>query len=242
MADGSSVGTGATADAIVQRAMDEFGRVDILVNNAGGGADGRLAELSDADIEGQIAAMLMGPYMLMRRVWPIMAAQKYGRVVNVMSAALLGVQLHTAYCAAKGGLIGLTNSAAAEGAALGISANGVWPVAATRLNSELKNHDQDMYARMMQFPPERVAETMIYLSSAECTLNGEMFSVGGGRVARIGFFTDTGYFNRDLSAEDLAEHIEEAREMSGATLVTSAKQEVGRFPVDIEPPAAARSR
>ena len=231
VADATSVGAGASAATIVDHALAEFGRVDIVVNNAGGGTDGRVPDLSDDEVEGQIGSLLLGPFMLMRRAWPHMVAQRYGRIVNVMSAALLGVELHAAYCAAKAGLIGLTNSAAAEGAAHGIAVNGVWPVAGTRLNDELKHKDRDMYDRMMQFRPSQVAESMIFLGSEASEVNGEMFSVGGGRVARIGFYSGGGYVDRDLTAEELAANVDVLRDMDDAVLVTSAKQEVNRFPV-----------
>lgn len=67
--------------------------------------------------------------MLIRRAWPHMREQRYGRIVNMMSGTLVGMVGTGAYSAGKAGLIGVTNTAAIEGGPLGIFANGVWPVA-----------------------------------------------------------------------------------------------------------------
>jgi len=232
VADGSSVGSGVSAGAIVQHAMSHFGRIDILVNNAGGGLDGALEEKTDEEIEAQIHALLLGPYMLIRRAWPIMREQRFGRVVNMMSGALLGMELHTAYAAAKSGLIGLTNSAAFEGAPLGISVNGVWPLAFTRLAGELENRDPALFAWMQHFPPHLVAEAIVYLCSTKCAVTGEMFAVGGGRVGRVAIVSATGYRTAALTAEDLAAHLDDARDLSDAVVLNSAREEVARYPVD----------
>jgi hypothetical protein len=145
---------------------------------------------------------------------------------------MLGVELHAAYSSAKAGLIGLTNSGAFEGAPMGISVNGVWPQAYTRLAGNLNERDQALVPRMQQFHPGLVAEAIVYLCAEACPLNGEMFGVGGGRVARMGIFSASGYRNPRLTAEDLAAHIERARDMSDAVLLTSTRHEVARFPVD----------
>src|SRR5207253_3237014 len=110
--------------------------------------------------------------------------------------------------------IGLTNSAAYEGAELGIKANGVFPLASTRTNAGLGERDAQMGAWMEHFTPIQVAETVVYLCSPTCELNGELFGSGGGRVSRIGIYGGTGYRNVDLTAEDLAAHIAEARDMT----------------------------
>ena len=218
----------AVADAIVGRALEAFGRVDILVNNAGGSLGiVRIDQDTDAQVEGVLRSNLIGPYMLIRRAWPIMRAQGYGRIVNLMSGAMVGMEGTAAYSTGKSGLIGLTNTAAIEGAPHGIRVNGVWPVAQSRLASKLE--DQAMIEWMKQFPPELVAEGIVFLCSSACALNGEMFSVGGGRVARNALCSAQGFSDPKLTAETLAAHIEEARDMSRAVLLTSTQQETERY-------------
>ena len=228
VADGSAVGAGESADVIVGRALKAFGRLDILVNNAGGSLGiVRLDQDTDAQVEGVLRSNLIGPYMLIRRAWPLMRAQKYGRIVNLMSGAMVGMEGTAAYSSAKSGLIGLTNTAAIEGAPHGIGVNGVWPVAQSRLASKLE--DQALIEWMKQFPPELVAEGVVFLCSSACALNGEMFSIGGGRVARNALFSAPGFSDPKLTAETLAAHIEEARDMASAVLLTSTQQETGRY-------------
>lgn len=227
MADANTVGTGASASAIVEHAMDEFGRIDILVNNAGGSVGSHFHLDSDEEMEAVLRTNLMGPYMLMRRVWPIMQSQKYGRIVNMESGAVLGMEKTGSYSAAKAGLIGLSNVAATEGAPYGITVNGVWPIGMTRLASGLE--DKAVFDWMQQFPPEFVAEGIIYLCSSKCRPSGEMFSIGGGRMARTGIFGGEGYYEPALTAEIVASNIDAVRDMGNAALITSAAEECARF-------------
>ena len=217
VADASSVGTGASADAIVSRAMEAFGRIDILVNNAGGSIGiVEVDEDTDEQVEGIIRTNLLGPYMLIRRVWPIMKAQRYGRIVNIMSGAMLGMHGTAAYSSGKSGLIGLTNTISIEGAPFDIRANGVLPVAFTRLANRLK--DKETFEWMKQFPTELVAEGITYLCSAENPASGEIFHIGGGQVTRYGICAGSGFNDGQLTAESLAAHIEQARDMSNPVL------------------------
>jgi NAD(P)-dependent dehydrogenase (short-subunit alcohol dehydrogenase family) len=101
VADGTMIGTGAAAGAVVDHALDAFGRVDMLVNNAGGALIGDIDAFADDEIEGVLRTNLIGPYMLMRRVWPHLRAQSYGRIVNIMSSATLGIGNIAAYAAGK---------------------------------------------------------------------------------------------------------------------------------------------
>ena len=91
IADGTAVGSGDSAQVIVDAAMKAFGRVDILVNNAGGSRPFHNVDEDDDDkLEGVIRSNLLGSLMLMRRVWPVMRAQQYGRIVNTSSNTVLG--------------------------------------------------------------------------------------------------------------------------------------------------------
>lgn len=232
VADGSSVGSAASADAIVDRALEAFGQVDILVNNAGGNIVIELGGETDEELGAVIGSNFIGGYMLIRRVWPIMQARRYGRIVNMMSAAMLGMEKTSAYSAGKSGMIGLTNVAATEGAPYGILVNGIWPVGHTRLVGGLT--DPALIAWMQQFPPHLVAEAIIYFSSSENKVTGEMFSVGAGRVARNAFYNAEGFRDTNLTAESLAANIEGARDMSKAVLLAKTSDDNERF-FPIEP-------
>jgi NAD(P)-dependent dehydrogenase (short-subunit alcohol dehydrogenase family) len=227
IADGSSVGTAASADAIATRALEAFGRIDILINNAGGNIVTDLGGETDEELSAVIGSNFMGGYRLIRRVWPIMQAQRYGRIVNMMSAAILGMEKTSTYSTGKSGMIGLTNVAATEGAPYGILVNGIWPVGHTRLVGGLT--DPALIAWMNQFPPHLVAEAIIYFSSSENAVTGEMFSVGAGRVARNAFYNAEGFRDASLTAESLAANIEEARDMSKAVLLAKTSDNNDRF-------------
>jgi NAD(P)-dependent dehydrogenase (short-subunit alcohol dehydrogenase family) len=214
VANGDSVGTGEAATAIVQQAMEVFGRVDILVNNAGGSVVGALDAFEDHEIEGVVRTNLMGPYMLMRRVWPIMRAQGYGRIVNIMSGAMLGMGQVAPYAAGKAGLIGLNADAAIQGKALGIGVNGVCPVAYSRL---AKGGPQGASDWLKQgYPPALVAQAVVYLCSRDNTASGEIYNVGGGRVSRYAMYANDGFYDPALTAESLATHMDQARDMAAA--------------------------
>jgi NAD(P)-dependent dehydrogenase (short-subunit alcohol dehydrogenase family) len=219
VADGSMVGTGEAAAAMVDRAMAAFGRVDILVNNAGGAVVGALDAFEDAEIEGVLRTNLIGPYMLMRRAWPIMRAQGYGRIVNIMSGAILGLGAHAPYAAGKAGLMGLNADAALQGKAFGVAVNGVCPVAYSRL---AKGGPQEIADRLKQnYPPALVAEAVVFLCSRENAATGEIFHVGGGRVARYALFGNEGFYDAALTAESLAAHFDKARDLTGAAPLAS---------------------
>jgi NAD(P)-dependent dehydrogenase (short-subunit alcohol dehydrogenase family) len=219
IADGSMVGTGEAAAVMVDRAMAAFGRVDILVNNAGGAVVGALDAFEDAEIEGVLRTNLIGPYMLMRRAWPIMRAQGYGRIVNIMSGAIMGLGAHAPYAAGKAGLMGLNADAALQGKAFGVQVNGVCPVAYSRL---AKGGPQEIADRLKQnYPPALVAEAVVYLCSRENAASGEIFHVGGGRVARYALFGNEGFYDAALTAESLAAHFDQARDLAGAHPLTS---------------------
>ena len=214
IAEGSSVGTGESAQAIVDAAMAEFGRVDILVNNAGGNITTGVEDLSDERVEGILRSNFVGGYMLLRKVWPIMRDSGFGRIVNVMSGSLLGLPGRAAYASGKAGYFGLTSVAAAEGEAYDIRVNGVWPTANTRLMAGID--DPEMIAMMERFPPHLVAEAVTYFCSPKCRATGEFFDVGGGRVARIAIHDCEGFSDPELTAETLAVNIEQARDMTSS--------------------------
>ena len=119
-----------------------------------------------------------------------MREQGYGRIVSTSSAAgLFGNFGQTNYGAAKMGLVGLTRVLAVEGAKYGIKANAIAPLALTRMTEAI------MGSLGERLDPGLVSPLVACLAHEDCDVSGEIFSVGGGRVARIFIGETPGYYN-----------------------------------------------
>ena len=109
-------------------AVAALGPIDILVNAAGVSAQQAMVDHDDRTWTSVIDINLNGAYRTIKRCFPAMAEKRWGRIVNIAStAAVVGYPRHSAYCAAKAALLGLTRCVALEGAACGISANAINP-------------------------------------------------------------------------------------------------------------------
>jgi NAD(P)-dependent dehydrogenase (short-subunit alcohol dehydrogenase family) len=115
IADTHSVAEEDSARAIVQTALDAWGRVDILVNNAGVAILAEFGEISSTDLRRVLDVHLYGNVWMCRAVWPQMREAGYGRIINITSGALGGIRYTTIYGAAKGGILSLTRGLAVEG-------------------------------------------------------------------------------------------------------------------------------
>ena len=101
--------------AMIDLAVSETGRIDVLINNAGYGSRTRVEDLGDGEFERMIAVHLFGCIYGMRAAIPVMRAQGYGRIINVISRAAEGAgPANAAYGAAKAAMYTATRSAAAE--------------------------------------------------------------------------------------------------------------------------------
>ncbi len=217
IADATAVGSAEAAQAIIGAAMEAFGRIDILVNNAGGNITTGVEQLDDARAQAIFDSNFTGGWMLLRKCWAPMRENGFGRIVNVMSGAMLGLPGRGVYASAKAAYLGLTTVAATEGAPHDIRVNGVWPTAQTRLMDGID--DPALIEQMKAFPPHLVAEAIAWFCAPECKATGEFFDVGGGKVARIAFAQAAGFSDPQLTAESLAANFDRARDMTGAALI-----------------------
>jgi NAD(P)-dependent dehydrogenase (short-subunit alcohol dehydrogenase family) len=111
----------ADAEAAVQAALEQFGRIDVVVNNAGNFYAGFFEEISPEDFRAQIETTLFGPLNVTRAVLPVMRAQHAGLLVTISSTAgIIGQEFCTAYAAAKFGVEGWMESLTPEVAPFGI--------------------------------------------------------------------------------------------------------------------------
>ena len=163
VANGASVTDEAAVRAMVDETMQRWGRIDILVNNAGILRDKTFAKMDLADFRLVLDVHLMGAVNCTHAVWPIMRAQKYGRIVmTTSSSGLYGNFGQSNYGAAKMALVGLMQTLALEGAKDGIRVNCLAPTAATRMTEGLM--PPEVLARLA---PEAVTPGVVYLVSAD---------------------------------------------------------------------------
>jgi NAD(P)-dependent dehydrogenase (short-subunit alcohol dehydrogenase family) len=179
------------ASLIVGDAMAAFGRVDVLINNAGISGGGLFADNEAVQFQRLLDIHLGGTVAMCREAWPVLRAAGAGRIANMSSSASMGAQYTSHYGTAKAALIGLTRSLALEGAPLGITCNAVMPSAYTRLTAQVP-HEQLRRFLEDRFPASKVAPFVAWLAHERTTVNGETFTVGAGRAARVAFVVGEG--------------------------------------------------
>jgi NAD(P)-dependent dehydrogenase (short-subunit alcohol dehydrogenase family) len=224
VANYDSVSTPKGGAAIVQSALDHFGRVDIAINNAGILRDKTFLKLTPEELEIVLDVHLKGAFYVTQPAFAAMKQNGYGRIVLTASAAgVLGNFGQTNYAAAKMGLVGLSNVLAIEGAKNNIKSNVITPIANTRLTQDLLGPIADKLA------PEFVTPLVLYLVSEGCDLTHEIFTVGGGRYARFFIGMNEGWVKKGgeaASVEEIAEHIGEIRDTTQYTIPSGVGDEL----------------
>ncbi len=207
VASTASVATAAGGRAIIDTALEHYGRIDVLVHNAGNVRSGTLKEMSYEDFDAVLDVHLRGAFHVVRPAFPLMCEAGYGRVVLTSSiGGLYGNHDVANYASAKAGIIGLTNVVALEGAAEGVTCNAIIPGAVTRMAEGL---DTSAYPPM---DPGLVAPTVGWLAHEACSVTGEMFVAIAGRVARAFIAETPGVYRPSWSIEDVGEQIDAIRD------------------------------
>ena len=221
VSDSNSVSTPEGGEAIVQTAIDAYGRVDIVINNAGILRDKTFHNMTADLLEPVIDVHLKGAFYVTRPAWVKMREQGYGRIVNTSSGSgVLGNFGQSNYGAAKMGLVGLTRVLANEGAKHNIKVNAIAPIARTRMTEEL------MGAAAEKLDPELVSPLVAWLVHEDVPVTGEIYTVGGGRVARFFIGMTHGYYNPKLTLEDVRDHFDEIRDEKGYTVPANPGEEM----------------
>jgi NAD(P)-dependent dehydrogenase (short-subunit alcohol dehydrogenase family) len=222
VANYDTVATPEGGKAIVQTALDTFDRVDIVINNAGILRDAAFKNMTAELLEPVIDVHLKGAFYVTQAAWAPMREQNYGRIVNTSSAAgLFGNFGQTNYGAAKAGLVGLTRVLAVEGAKNNIKANAIAPVAKTRMTEDLLGAMAD------KLDPGFITPVVAWLAHEDVPVTGEVYSCGGGHIARIFTGVTQGWTDTEsLTVEDIRDHFDEIRDEDGYVVPANLTEEL----------------
>jgi 3-oxoacyl-[acyl-carrier protein] reductase len=158
--------------------------IEILVNNAGVREDALMMWMTEDQWRNVLGSSLDAFYYVSRHVLSGMLANKYGRIVNVVSlSGIKGMPGQTNYSAAKAGIIGATKALAQEVARRGITVNAVAPgFIHTDMTQDLNEQELKNLIPMKRFgEPDEVADAVVFLASAQASyITGAVLSINGG--------------------------------------------------------------
>jgi NAD(P)-dependent dehydrogenase (short-subunit alcohol dehydrogenase family) len=209
VADTHDVADPAAATALVDDAVDRFGRIDALVNNAGIVRWAGFPKADAALLAQHLDVHVGGSFHTTRAAWPHMIARGHGRVVMTTSSGLFGLSNNLAYATAKAGVVGLMRSLAVAGRPHGIGVNAIAPAAFTRMAGGAPEDEA--------LSPDFVAPLAAYLAHPDCPASGEIYQAGAGRFARLFIGSTPGWVHgaSPPSIEDLARNWDQIGEERG---------------------------
>ena len=218
IANGASVTDFAAVEAMVKQAMDTWGRVDILINNAGILRDKSFSKMELADFRLVLDVHLMGAVHCCKAVWPIMNAQKYGRIVmTTSSSGLYGNFGQSNYSAAKLALVGLMQTLAIEGAKNDIRVNALAPTATTRMTEALLSKEM-----AQALNPAAVVPAMLVMASQDAPTRMILCAGAGGfEAAHISLTQGIYLGHADDTADQLAARLAQVTDRAGDSVPQS---------------------
>lgn len=188
----------AAVARVAEAVLARFGRIDVLVNNAGVSFIKPTEKVELAEWRRVQEVNLTGPFLMVRAFAPTMLKQKSGSIINIASiAGLLGLAQRAAYNTSKHGLIGFTQTLAAEWGGHGIRSNAVCPGwvktpmdAADQVRAGYTDEDITNRVPMARFASvDDIAQAIAFLADPKLSgfINGETIRVDGGWLADFGW-------------------------------------------------------
>jgi NAD(P)-dependent dehydrogenase (short-subunit alcohol dehydrogenase family) len=224
--NGANVAEWPQVQAMVQQAMDEWGRVDVLINNAGILRDKSFIKMSMEEFRQVIDVHLMGTAHCTKAVWEVMRNQSYGRIVMTSSSTgLYGNFGQTNYGAAKMAMVGMMNTLHQEGAKYNIHVNCLAPTAGTAMTEGLI---PETLFKLLS--PDTVSPGVVFLAS-EAAPSRKILCAGGGSFAVFrGFETEGVNLAPDnLTADGVAAAWNDIESEAGMRELTSGFEQTGKF-------------
>lgn len=199
IANGDTVATPEGGRAIIQAALDTWGRIDALIHNAGNVRYGTIRDIPYDDFRSVVDVHLLGAFHVVQAAFGPMCDAGFGRIVLTSSiGGIYGNKSCVNYAVSKSGMIGLSNVAALEGEDFDVKSNVIVPSAVTRMAEGI---DISQYPPM---DPELVAPVVAWLAHEACTVTGEMIASIAGRVARAFIAETRGTYRPSWTIEDVA--------------------------------------
>lgn len=174
---------------LVNKALEQYGRIDVLINNAGITKDNLMLRMTEADFDAVIDVNLKGTWNMCKQATRQFLKQRSGSIINITSVVgLIGNPGQANYVASKAGIIGLTKSLAKEFGSRGITVNAIAPgFIATEMTEKLPDDVKEAYLK--QIPLNRLGQTddvanlAVFLASEAANyITGQVISVNGGMI------------------------------------------------------------
>jgi len=151
--------------ALIEKAIDRFGRIDILINNAGVFKAGEIDQFAVEDFDLTFDVNVKGAFLVTKNVIPRMKQQKTGHIINICSiGSKLGLEKLSAYCASKAALALFGDTLKVELKPYNIRVTNVFPHA---MNTQKQKIDPDSEKRLQMIEPEDVADALIAATSSK---------------------------------------------------------------------------
>jgi len=228
-----SVATAEGGKAIIDAALDRYGRIDILIANAGNLRYAPMTQMSHEDFGAVLDVHLWGTFNVVRPAFPLMCNAGYGRIVLTSSISGLYANLRGVanYATAKTSMLGLCNVLALEGAAAGVKCNVIAPGSVTRMGGRV---DQTGYPDTMG--PEMVAPAVGWLCHESCSVTGETLTSIAGRIAKMFLAETPGVYRRHWTMAEVGREIDAIRDTRAPVIfppVPSGITEHIRYSIDM---------